>query len=113
MVTAAAVTQPIYHSRTESAVHWQAGGAKEDRGGALGQLNHIVFNDIVGSKNLSFIFNDIVALMCSLLFLNGLINAASLGRRTHRDLRRANFGGALPGYPPVTEAQRWFQKRSF
>ena len=38
------------------------------------QLNPIVFNDIVASNKLPFIFNNIVALMCSLLFLNGLVN---------------------------------------
>src|SRR5215470_11487206 len=35
-------------------------------------LNCILFNDIVAFKKLAFIFSDIVALMCSLLFLNDL-----------------------------------------
>ena len=43
--------------------------------GALGWLSGIVFNDIVASKKLPFVFNNIVALMCSLLFLNHLVNA--------------------------------------
>jgi len=38
--------------------------------GALGWLSGIVFNDIVASKKSPFVFNNIVALMCSLLFLN-------------------------------------------
>ena len=42
--------------------------------GALGWLSGIVFNDIVASKKLPFVFNNIVALMCSLLFLNHLAN---------------------------------------
>jgi len=37
------------------------------------ELKWILFNDIVASKKLAFIFSDIVALMCSLLFLNGLV----------------------------------------
>src|SRR6516162_1527919 len=37
-------------------------------------LSRTVFNDIVASNKLSFIFNYIVALMCRLLFLNGLLH---------------------------------------
>ena len=47
--------------------------------------NRIVFNDIVAFIKLPFIFNNIVALMCSLLFLNGLVTYA----REYGDL----FGG--------------------
>src|SRR5215472_2835361 len=41
-------------------------------------LNCIFFNDIVAFKKLAFIFSDIVALMCSLLFLNGLGSLSEL-----------------------------------
>src|SRR6516164_6980206 len=52
-------------------------------------LTRIVFSDIVASIKLPFIFNNIVALMCSLLFLNGLANAPGACRLVLRtSLRR-------------------------
>ena len=43
---------------------------------ALCQLNRNVFNKIVAYKKLPFVFNNIVARMCSLLFLNHLVGHA-------------------------------------
>jgi len=40
---------------------------------ALGQLTKVVFNNIVAFQKLPFICNNIVALICSLLFLNDLV----------------------------------------
>ena len=42
---------------------------------ALVIVTRIVFNHIVAFTKLPLVFNNIVALMCSLLFLNGLVNA--------------------------------------
>jgi len=49
-------------------------------------LTRIVFNDIVASIKFPFIFNNIVALRCSLLFLNGLVNTPARGRGVSFDV---------------------------
>ena len=53
-------------------------GGKEYPGPTpFGELSMFVFNDIVACIKLPFIFDNIVALMCSLLFLNGLATLSS------------------------------------
>ena len=64
-------------------------------------LNYILFNNIVAFNNLPFVFNNIVALMCSLLFLNDLVNASVRLHWGPRLLRRATYCHAslLPARP--------------